>query len=98
MTSLTQRDEREQSIDLAADHLAFLVICYGALGLAAYKSLALGQGAWDLLALVIAGGLTGFVVRIAQGAAGPRWTVSVAVVMVLAAVIAAAAVALGWAR
>jgi hypothetical protein len=85
MTSLMARDEREQSIDLAADRIAFLVVCYGALILAAYRSLALGQEAWDLLALVVMGGVAGLAYRLQKRVVTRPWT------LVLAATVAAAA-------
>jgi hypothetical protein len=85
MTSLIARDEREQSIDLVADRIAFLVICYGALVLAAYRSFALGQDAWDLLALVVIGGVAGLAYRLQKRVVTRPWT------LVLAATVAAAA-------
>ena len=38
MNALVNRDEREQAVDLAADRLSFLVLAYGALLIAAYRS------------------------------------------------------------
>ena len=87
MTSPIARDEREQSIDLAADRLAFLVICYGALALAAYRSFVLGQQSWDLLALVVLGGAVGLVYRLQQRAVGRPWMLVLVATLVVAAVI-----------
>lgn len=87
MRSLISRDEREQSVDLAADRLSFLVVAYGALILAAYRSFVLHEVAWDLLALVVVGGAAGLLYRLRSGVVTRPWT------WVLAATVAAAAVA-----
>lgn len=89
MTTLVERDERERSIDLAADRLAFLVVCYGALALAAYRSFALGQDAWDLLALVVLGGAVGLAYRLRQRVVTRRWTLVLASTVVIAFIVAA---------
>jgi hypothetical protein len=98
MTSRLVRDERERSVDLAADRLAFLVVCYGALAVAAYRSLVLGQETWDLLALVVTGGLAGLAYRVRERVVTRAWTLVVAVTIGVAAVVAIAAVLAGAAR
>jgi len=98
MTPIVQRDEREAAIDNAADRLAFLVVCYCALALAAYRSIVLGQAAWDLLGLVVLGGLIGLGYRIRQRATGRSWMAVLAATVVVAAVIAVVASALGVER
>ena len=89
MTSLIDRDEREQSVDLAADRLAFLVVCYGALALAAYRSFALGQEAWDMLGLVVLGGVVGLAYRVQKRVLTGPWTTILIATVVVAAVVAA---------
>jgi len=91
MTSLITRDERERSIDLAADRLAFLVVCYGALALAAYRSFVLGQQTWDLLGLVVLGGVAGLAYRLQKRVVNRPWALVLVTTVVLAAVVAAAA-------
>ena len=98
MTSRLVRDERERSVDLAADRLAFLVVCYGALALAAYRSLVLGQETWDLLALVVVGGLAGLAYRVRERVVTRTWALVIAVTIGVAAVVAIAAVIAGGAR
>ena len=98
MTSRLVRDERERSVDLAADRLAFLVVCYGALAVAAYRSLVLGQETWDLLALVVIGGLAGLAYRVRERVVTRSWTLVVAVTIGVAAIVAVAAVLAGAAR
>jgi hypothetical protein len=89
MTTLLKRDEREHAVDLAADRLAFLVVCYGALLLAAYRSFALGQESWDLLGLVVLGGAVGLADRLRQRVVTRPWTMVVAATVVLALIVAA---------
>jgi hypothetical protein len=98
MTSLIDRDEREQSIDLAADRLAFLVVCYGALVLAAYRSFALGQEAWDLLGLVVLGGVVGLAYRLQKRVVTRPWTAILIATILVAAGLAALGVAFAGGR
>ena len=87
MIPLIDRDEREHSIDLAADRLAFLVVCYGALLLAAYRAFFLRQETWDLLGLVVLGGIVSLAYRLRQRVVTQPWTaVHVATVLIAAAI------------
>jgi hypothetical protein len=97
MKALISRDEREQSVDLAADRLSFLVVAYGALIVAAYRSFVLHEDAWDLLALVVVGGAAGLLYRVRSGVVTRPWT-WVIVGTVVAAAAAAALIALGVGR
>jgi hypothetical protein len=56
MDRLTPRDERETSVDQAADRLAYLVLSFGLLAIAAYRSFVAREGSWDLIGLVVIGG------------------------------------------
>jgi hypothetical protein len=93
MKALISRDEREQAVDLAADRLSFLVVSYGALLLAAYRSFVLHEVAWDLLGLVVVGGAAGLLFRLRSGVVTRPWTFVLVATMVLAAVAAALIVA-----
>jgi hypothetical protein len=73
MKPLVPRDERQAQVDLVADRLAYLVVSYGLLAAVAYRSLARGDAAWDLMGLVLLGGLVGMVYRISKGAVSGRW-------------------------
>jgi hypothetical protein len=97
MRTLLSRDEREQSVDLAADRLSFLVVSYGALLIAAYRSFVLHEAAWDLLGLVVVGGAAGLAYRLRGGVVSRPWTYVLAGTIALAAV-AAALAALGLGR
>ena len=87
MTSLIERDERERSVDLAADRLAFLVVCYGALLVAAYRSFVLQQETWDLLGLVVIGGVVGLGYRLRERVVTRSWLVVLVATMIAAATI-----------
>ena len=90
MDALIARDERETAVDQAADRLSFLVLSFGLLAIVAYRSFALGEASWDLLGLVIVGGLIGTAYRIQRRAVSTRWalvvSLSAAIALVLAAV------------
>jgi hypothetical protein len=64
MKQLLARDEREASVDRAGDRLAYLVVSYGLLLVVAYRSFVDRQPSWELLALVIVGGLAGTAYRL----------------------------------
>ena len=89
MTRLVSRDEREVGIDLAADRLVFLVLAYGLLGLVAYRAFALGESSWDLLGLVIVGGLVGLAYRLQKGVVSSRWALVLVATVIVAAILAA---------
>jgi hypothetical protein len=67
MRTLLARDERQLSVDRAGDRLAYIAVSYGVLVLAAYRSFVDHQAVWDLLAVVIGGGLLGWTYRVAHG-------------------------------
>jgi hypothetical protein len=90
MNPLVVRDEREHAVDLAADRLAFLVVCYGALVIAAWRSFALGLESWDLLGLVVLGGVTGLGYRLWQRAVTRPWALVILATILVAAVLAIA--------
>ena len=87
MKALT-RDEREVSIDRAADRLAYVVLAFGVLVIVAYRGLVLDEASWDLLALVVATGFVGLGYRIWKHAASVSWTLVVAITAGVAAVVA----------
>lgn len=91
MTDLHMRDERELAVHLAADRLAYLAISIGLLVLAFIRAIR-GESAWDLLALVVLGGLISVAYRIRHRAVDRRSGVLLMVSAVLAAAVAAIAV------
>jgi hypothetical protein len=67
MRTLMTRDEREATIDRAGDRVAYVVLSYGLLAIVAYRSFVEGQASWDLLALVVIGGLVSATYRLTHG-------------------------------
>jgi hypothetical protein len=59
MVRLLERDERELSLDHAADRLAYLVLSFGLLAMVAYRGFVEGVASWELLGLVLLPLITG---------------------------------------
>jgi hypothetical protein len=95
MTSIVHRDERETRVDLAADRVAYLVLSYGLLLSVAYRSFVNGDAAWDLIGLVVLGGVVGLASRFRQGVASRRWTLMLAATIAIAFIVAAILVLAG---
>ena len=95
MDRLVPRDEREASIDHAADRLSYLVLSFGLLAIVAYRSIVDREASWDLLGLVVLGGLVGTGYRVRRRVVSRRWELVVlgtaAVALVVAAILAFAA-------
>lgn len=91
MQGLLARDERELSVDRAGDRLGYLVVSFGVLTIAAYRSFAGREPTWDLLAVVIAGGLVGWAYRAVHRALDRRSTIVVGVTIAVALTVGIAA-------
>jgi hypothetical protein len=90
MTALVPGTERETRIDHAVDRIGYLVVSFGLLVIVAYRSFVNGEAAWDLIGLVILGGIVGLGYRAArQGLGSGRWRVMLVVTMGLAFIVAA---------
>lgn len=89
MNRFLVRDEREVTVDQAADRLAYLVLSFGLLAIVAYRSFVDREASWDLLALVLLGGLVGTAYRAWRRAASRRWAVVLASTAAIALVVAA---------
>ena len=87
--NLVPRDEREQGIDHAADRLAYLVLSFGLLAIVAFRSFVDGTSSWDLLGLVVLGGLVGTLYRLARRAVSREWVIVAAGTAAVAIVVAA---------
>ena len=55
--TVVHRDERTVIVENASFRWAYLVVSFGLLGLTAYRSLVWHESAWDLMALVVIGGV-----------------------------------------
>jgi hypothetical protein len=91
---LAPRDEREAGVDLGADRLSYLVLSYGLLIAVAYRAFVWQQSSWDLLALVVLGGVAGVGYRAWHRALSGRWATVVGLSISAAAVVAIAIVVL----
>ena len=67
MDRLLVRDEREVSVDRAADRLAYVALSFGLLAVVAYRSFVEGVASWELLGLILFGGVVSAGYRLWQG-------------------------------
>jgi hypothetical protein len=94
MERLSGRDEREVSVDRAADRFAYVVLSFGLLAVVAYRSFVEGVASWELLGLVLLGGAVSTGYRLWQGVL-TRQAVLVLGLTVLIALVVGALVGLG---
>lgn len=87
MTTMRRRDDREMSADANGDRLAYLVLSFGILAIVAYRSFVRDEASWDLLGLVVLGGLVGGGYRLSQGAITRQAAVLIGLTMVVAFVV-----------
>jgi hypothetical protein len=97
MDRLLVRDEREVSVDRAADRLAYVVLSFGLLAVVAYRSFVEGMASWELLGLVLLGGIVSTGYRLWQGAL-TRQAVFVLVLTALIALVVGSVIVLGLRR
>lgn len=86
--SVVDRDERTVAIENAGYRWSYLVLSFGLLLDVAYRALAHGQASWDLLALVVFGGVVNAAYKGSHRVLYKRWVVLTAVTMITAAVLA----------
>jgi hypothetical protein len=94
MERLSGRDEREVSVDRAADRFAYVVLSFGLLAVVAYRSFVEGVASWELLGLVLLGGAVSTGYRLWQGVL-TRQAVLVLGLTALIALVVGALVVLG---
>ena len=90
-----ERDERTVAVENASYRWGYQVMSFGVLVIVAYRSFALGENNWDLLALVIAGGMVPSAYQGANRVLTRRWAKTQIATMVVAALLAAVIV---WLR
>ena len=95
MSTMVARDDRASRIELAADRFAYLVVSYGLLLCVAYRSFVRDEASWDLIGLVLLGGICGLAYRARGGVVSGRSTAVLLGTTVIAAVIAGLLVLLG---
>lgn len=82
------RDERSTAVENASYRVAYLVMSYGALVIAAYRGFVLQQSSWDLLALVVLGGATATVYQGRNKVLSRYWVMATIAALILAGVLA----------
>lgn len=90
MSSATlERDERTAAVENAGYRWSYLLLSFGILASVAYRSFALDQTSWDLLALVLIGGAVNTAYQGRHHVLYRRWAITSAVTLVIAAILAA---------
>ena len=98
-TSLVDHDERTIAVENLSYRWAYHAISFALLVDVAYRGFVRNEAAWDLLALVIAGGAISTLYQARQQALAPRWARTGALVALLGAIVAAVAATVAvWMR
>jgi hypothetical protein len=84
------RDERTVATENASYRWAYLILSFGLLVSTAYRSFALHESAWDLLALVILGGAVTTLYQGKGRVLSRRWAIASAAAAVIALIFAGA--------
>ena len=95
MTEPVARDERTLSIENASYRWAYLLMTYGLLAAVAYRAFTLQQSSWDLMALVVAGGLVAAGYQGLNRVLSRRWALITVATALAAAAVAAGVMTLG---
>lgn len=90
MADSVLRDERTIATENASYRWAYLVLSFGMLLSTAYRGFVRHETSWDLLGLVIAGGVVATVYQGRQRVVSRRWAAVSLVSAVVAALLAAA--------
>ena len=86
--SLVQRDERTTAVENASYRWAYLFLSFGLLLVVAYRSFARQESPWDLLGLVVLGGLVNTVYQALHRVLSRRWALLTAVTILIACLLA----------
>jgi hypothetical protein len=86
---IVERDERTEVVEGTAYRWGYLVLSFGLLAVAAYRSFARGERVWDLLGLVVAAGFVNTLYLAGHRTLYRRWVFNAAMAFILAALIAA---------
>ena len=88
-TPSVERDERTVAVENASYRWGSLFMSFGVLALVAYRSFARNETNWDLIALVILGGLVPNLYQVFNRVLTPRWARTQIVALIAAAIVAA---------
>ncbi|RPH78752.1 MAG: hypothetical protein EHM80_09505 [Nitrospiraceae bacterium] len=91
---LVERDERTTAVENAGYRWSYLVLSFGLLAIVAFRSFSLGEQSWDLLGLVLLGGIVNAGYQRMHRVVYRRWVVLSVVTMITAALLAALMVVL----
>jgi hypothetical protein len=89
MQTMVERDERTVAVENAGYRWSYLVLSFGLLASVAYRSFSLDQSSWDLLGLVIGGGVVNTMYQWTGGVLYRKWIFLSIVTFVIAAALAA---------
>ena len=89
-----ERDERTTAIENAGYRWSYLVLSFGLLVIIAGRAFARGEESWDLLALVVVGGLTNAAYQGRHRVLARRWALLLVVTLLAAGFLAAVIVSL----
>jgi hypothetical protein len=84
----TFRDERTDAVENASYRWGYLVLSFGLLATTAWRSFVRGESAWDLLALVVLGGIVAGVYQGREMVLSRRWVMLAVLAMAVAALAA----------
>ena len=82
------RDERTTVVENSSYRIAYLVMSFGLLASVAYRGFVLQESSWDLLALVILGGVTATMYQGINKVLSRRWIVATVATVVIAGLLA----------
>lgn len=83
------RDERTVAVENASYRWAYLFLSFGLLALVAYRSFVEHESAWDLMALVVLGGVLSAAYQGIHKVLTAQWAVTCVLTVVAAGVLAA---------
>lgn len=89
MTVALDRDERTVVVENASFRWAYQFVSFGLLVLVGYRSFVRGESAWDLMALVVLGGVVATAYQWSQQVLTVRWLVNALAGLFIAVVVAA---------
>jgi hypothetical protein len=88
-TTVVQRDERTVAVENASYRFAYLFLSFGILALVAYRSFVHHESPWDLLALVVLGGIMTTSYQGLHGVLTRQWAMTCLLTVVVAGALAA---------
>lgn len=84
-----ERDERTTSVENAGYRWSYLVLSFGLMAIVAFRSFSREENSWDLLALIVLGGVVNAAYQGMHRVIYRRWVVLAAVTIGAAALLAA---------